>query len=138
MADDRGTVLAVDDDPVILTLLVELATSAGYEVLTAVDGQEAWEALETSYTEIDVILLDRMMPRMGGMELLSLVKRDPRMDQLPVIMQTSSGRLAAPMNSSVSVMRRWIRSRGMRWALSATRVAIRARPNISSRSLSTS
>ncbi len=61
----------------------------GYLIESASDGQEAWEILSADPDRFDVVLLDRSMPRMTGLELLVKIKSDERLRPLPVIMQTA-------------------------------------------------
>lgn len=81
--------LVVDDERFNRELLVANLRSAGYETVTAEDGQQAWHILDQYPADFDVILLDRRMPRMDGMELLAKLKADERLDAIPVIMQTA-------------------------------------------------
>jgi two-component system, cell cycle sensor histidine kinase and response regulator CckA len=60
------TILAVDDDEVILGLLETVLTSAGYKVLTANCGRSAIEVFEKRDSEIDLLLTDVMMPDLTG------------------------------------------------------------------------
>ncbi|MDX1631686.1 MAG: response regulator [Thermoanaerobaculia bacterium] len=80
-------VLVVDDEPQVRELLVVVLEEEGYEVETAEDGLEAWERLQEEKA-IDVVLLDWMMPRMDGLELLGKIKGHPRLQMMPVIMET--------------------------------------------------
>jgi phosphoserine phosphatase RsbU/P len=82
-------VLVVDDERMNREVLVANLRAAGYETVTAEDGQEAWETLARDPDGYDVVLLDRRMPRMDGMELLARLKNDPRLRSIPVIMQTA-------------------------------------------------
>jgi CheY-like chemotaxis protein len=61
-----GTVLLVDDEEVILELTRELLEVMGYRVLTATDGKEAVEVYKKNRDETDIVLLDMVMPNMGG------------------------------------------------------------------------
>jgi CheY-like chemotaxis protein len=61
-----GTVLLVDDEEVILEVGKELLEGMGYQVLTAKDGKEAIEVYKKNLDEIDIVLLDMVMPNMGG------------------------------------------------------------------------
>jgi len=70
-------------------LILEYLEGPGYKLTTAHDGLEAWEVLRARPEDFDVVLLDRMMPRMDGMELLTRIKHDPQLKPLPVIMQTA-------------------------------------------------
>jgi CheY-like chemotaxis protein len=62
------TVLLVDDEPAIRTTMSALLRREGYQVLTAVDGQDALRVFATQPKGIDVVLLDWLMPNMGGHE----------------------------------------------------------------------
>ena len=90
MNEVKKKILAVDDEPNNLRILNYRLTKEGYEVLTAEDGVAGWDILQASYSEIDLVLLDRMMPRMDGMELLDKMKEHPGMCRIPVIMQTAA------------------------------------------------
>ncbi|MFC1628632.1 response regulator [Gemmatimonadota bacterium] len=85
-----GTVLVVDDDKVVLSLITSLLEAAGYEVMQAWDGLEGWEVLSDAWRELDAILLDRNMPGMDGLELLGKIKSDQEMALLPVVMVTAA------------------------------------------------
>ena len=89
LGDNAGTVLIVDDDRVILKLMEAVLTKEGYGILQAEDGDDAWEILQESHEDIDAVLLDRMMPRMDGMEVLRRIKAHPEMEKIPVIMETA-------------------------------------------------
>lgn len=66
----RAMILVVDDDPVILRVVSRLLTGDGYHVLTAPDGQAAWELLQgPPPQQVDLLLTDVRMPHMGGAEL---------------------------------------------------------------------
>lgn len=60
------TILVAEDEEALRVLAVRILESAGYKVLLAADGQEALELFEKHATEIDLLLLDVVMPRMGG------------------------------------------------------------------------
>lgn len=84
----QPTLLVVDDNPADRDLLTEYLGRAGYRVELARDGVEAWEFLARE--AVDVILLDEVMPRMTGMELLRKLKQHPRLALVPVIFQSAS------------------------------------------------
>lgn len=90
MTGARSTrALVVDDERMNREVIVANLRASGYETVTAEDGQQAWEILDRLPDDFDVILLDRRMPRMDGMELLSRLKADERLRHIPVIMQTA-------------------------------------------------
>lgn len=91
MAPSLGRVLVVDDEPFNLEILSEHLQDAGYDVVLAEDGLEGWEILTSQQQGFDAILLDRMMPRMNGMELLARIKQRADLQHVPVIMQTAVG-----------------------------------------------
>ena len=64
----RGTVLFVDDEPMLRECGAEVLASAGFEVLQAKDGIEALEAYRARAADITVVVMDLTMPRLGGLE----------------------------------------------------------------------
>ncbi len=81
------TILIVDDEKNYLTILSAVLEEEGYEVLTALGGQEALEIYKTS--DLDLVVTDMKMPEMDGIELLENIKQlDP---DLPVMMMTAHG-----------------------------------------------
>lgn len=93
MARPKPRVLVVDDDPLSVELILAHLEGSGFLIETASDGAEGWVRLESRPDDFDVVVLDRIMPRMGGMELLRRIKKHPLLAALPVIMQTSAGEL---------------------------------------------
>lgn len=83
-------VMAVDDEEFNLEILIKHLKKAGYECIAVPNGVQAWEYLEKHPNDIDIILLDKMMPGMDGMEVLRKIKADPKHEQITVIMQTAS------------------------------------------------
>ncbi|MGE5547190.1 MAG: SpoIIE family protein phosphatase [Solirubrobacterales bacterium] len=81
--------LVVDDERMNREVVVANLRAAGYETITAEDGVQAWGILDRLPHDFDVVLLDRRMPRMDGMELLGKIKADDRLRGIPVIMQTA-------------------------------------------------
>ena len=81
--------LVVDDHALDRKLLTAYLTPEGYAVETASDGVEAWGKLNAEPERYDVVLLDRTMPRMDGMQLLTRMKEEEHLRMVPVIMQTA-------------------------------------------------
>jgi PAS domain S-box-containing protein len=72
------TVLLVDDEPMVRDLGNEILSSYGYQVVLACDGLEALEIYESRGTDIDLVVLDLIMPKLGGKDTLTgLRKLDP-------------------------------------------------------------
>lgn len=86
-----ATLLLVDDEPFNLEILTEHLQEAGYAIETAADGEEAWQRLMDDAERYDAVLLDRMMPALGGMEVLHRMQANAKLATLPVIMQTAVG-----------------------------------------------
>ena len=80
-------VLVVDDTPDIAKLMMKAVEDQGHEVFLAGDGQFALQMAEAQCP--DVILLDIMMPRMSGIEVLRHLKEDPQLRAIPVILVTA-------------------------------------------------
>jgi len=89
MTTSAPRILIVDDEPFNVEILVEYLEDGGYQLDTAEDGQEAWEKLSAAPDHYDVVILDRMMPRMNGMEVLQKIKQHPVLQSVPVILQTA-------------------------------------------------
>jgi signal transduction histidine kinase/CheY-like chemotaxis protein len=88
-AADGGTgltVLVVDDDPAVHDLLTATLSKENYRLLHARDGAEALEILRK--TPPDIVTLDVMMPKVDGWSVLGMMKSDPALDHIPVIMVT--------------------------------------------------
>lgn len=89
---DSPCVLVVDDHALDRKLLTAHLAPEGYVIETASDGVEAWGMLNAHPQRYDVVLLDRTMPRMGGMQLLAQMKEAETLRMLPVILQTAAAR----------------------------------------------
>ncbi|RMH68423.1 MAG: response regulator [Gemmatimonadetes bacterium] len=79
-------ILVVDDTPTNISLLTYLLEQGGHTVLTATDGIEA---LERVTPDVDVILMDVMMPRMDGIEATKKLKENPETQHIPVAILTA-------------------------------------------------
>ena len=83
------TVLVVDDQPANLRLLDAMLSPRGYQVRTAASGEEALAALKDD--EVDLVLLDIVMPGMDGYEVCRTIREQVDTAYLPVVMVTASG-----------------------------------------------
>ncbi|QFT85341.1 Transcriptional regulatory protein YycF [Halomonas sp. THAF12] len=83
-------VLVVDDEPNIVLSLEFLMQQAGFEVVTAEDGETA--LARVSETRPDLMLLDISLPGIGGFDVLERLRADPDVARLPIIMLTAHGR----------------------------------------------
>jgi CheY-like chemotaxis protein len=87
MAPEQHTVLVVDDDPDLRTMVTLVLESGGYAVREAADGVEAIERLQEELP--DLILLDMRMPRMDGWELGRRVRAMYR-HEIPIVVMTAA------------------------------------------------
>jgi two-component system sensor histidine kinase and response regulator WspE len=79
----RKRVLVVDDSLTVRELERKLIGNGGYEVEVAVDGMDGWNAVRTGH--FDLVVTDIDMPRMDGIELVSLINHDPALKSVPVM-----------------------------------------------------
>lgn len=82
------TILIVDDEPVNLQVLSNQLSLHSYRLICAVDGEDALMKL-SEHPEVDLVLLDIMMPRLSGFEVLKRIRSDFSLYQLPVILLTA-------------------------------------------------
>src|SRR3974377_1499044 len=81
-------ILLVDDDPVVLRMYKDGLVQLGAHVETAEDGLAAIQALRGRTP--DVVVLDLMMPRLSGVEVLKFIRAEARLKDLPVIVLSNS------------------------------------------------
>lgn len=86
----KTKILAVDDEVFNLDILETTLEDAGYEVIRATDGKSALQVI-SSIDNLELIILDRMMPGMDGISVLKTLKTNPKYHSIPVIMQTADG-----------------------------------------------
>lgn len=82
------TILLAEDEIFIRELYERVLRSAGFNVISAIDGVDALQKLQKG---TDLILLDIMMPRMNGIEVLKKLKSDPEFKDIPVVLLTNLG-----------------------------------------------
>lgn len=89
MKDKVKTLLIVDDLLQNLELLTDVFKDS-FNIITAINGGDALGILESKAEEIDVVLLDAIMPKMSGFELLEIMSKNDRFKQIPVIIITAA------------------------------------------------
>lgn len=87
----RWRILVVDDEPMNLEIIGSMLDDPDFVISTAENGAVAWEAMQTATEPPHLVVLDRMMPVMDGIEFLRLMKGDLRFAAIPVIMQSAAG-----------------------------------------------
>ena len=83
---DKTRILVVDDEPAILRLLCTNLKARGYQVTTAMDGEESLEAVQKDF--VDLIILDLMMPRLDGVEACRRIRE---WSEVPIIVLSARG-----------------------------------------------
>ncbi|MGL4172706.1 MAG: response regulator [Actinomycetota bacterium] len=84
-------VLVCDDTDSVRALIVMNLEFEGYEVIEARDGQEALDFLSDPRNQLpDVVTVDALMPRRDGWWTVAMIRNDPRLEHLPVVMVTAS------------------------------------------------
>ena len=86
----KGRILVVDDEIYIVHILDFSLGMEGYEVITALDGEQALEKLKVE--KPDLIVLDIMMPKLDGYETCKILKAEPETKDIPVILLSAKGR----------------------------------------------
>jgi DNA-binding response OmpR family regulator len=79
-----STLLLVEDDKILQELYSERFIAAGFTVVQALDGMQALDLLN-NHPEIQLVLLDIMLPKLSGYDVLAQMKRSPQWKNIPVI-----------------------------------------------------
>ena len=83
-------ILVVDDEPFNLDIVAEYLDEMDFELVMVESGEAAWDELTRPDSSFDLVLLDRMMPGMDGIQVLKKIKGDAELRGIPVIMQTAA------------------------------------------------
>jgi len=86
---DMEKILLIEDEELIIRLLSKKLAAIGYDVSLAMDGREGLEKIKQIVP--DLVLLDIVMPRMGGFEVMAEMKKDEKIAGIPVIIISNSG-----------------------------------------------
>jgi len=82
-------ILIVEDEEIILDLLRRKISQEGYDVSTAKDGQEGLKLMKMM--KPDLVLLDIVMPKMGGFDVMEEMQKDSELKKIPIIVVSNSG-----------------------------------------------
>ncbi|MFA5843601.1 MAG: response regulator [Coriobacteriia bacterium] len=89
MPPPDATILVVEDTELLRRIYHDALSQRGYTVITAADGLECLNTVRS--TVVDLVLLDLVMPRMSGLEVLEAMRNDPRTRDIPVIILSNLG-----------------------------------------------
>lgn len=84
-------ILVVDDEPISLHVLTEFVKDAGFQFDAAENGKVAYALLEQNPDDYAVVVMDRIMPYMSGMEVLKKMQASDKLKKIPVVMLTGLG-----------------------------------------------
>lgn len=79
-------ILLVDDEQTVVDFVEEELKFENYQVITAFDGQQAYQLYQENRTDLDLIILDWMLPKLDGLEVLRRIRKH---DTIPIIMMTA-------------------------------------------------
>jgi DNA-binding response OmpR family regulator len=89
--DNNGLIFLVEDDPFLSSVLQLKLTKEGFKVIRASDGEEAINMLIDQGLKPDLILLDLILPKRNGFEVLETIRQEPMLEKLPVIVISNLG-----------------------------------------------
>ena len=89
--NNKPTVLLIEDDPFLSSVLRMKLEKESFKVIRASDGDEALNFLTEQGVKPDLILLDLILPKKNGFEVLETIRQDPLLEKLPVIIISNLG-----------------------------------------------
>jgi two-component system sensor histidine kinase ChiS len=89
IALEQKTIIIVEDEPDTAEMFAEMLRLNGYRVLSSYGGAAAIGLI--SKEKVDAVVLDLMMPDLSGLEVLSYMRRDPRLSRVPVMIVSAKG-----------------------------------------------
>ena len=91
MINNKPTVLLIEDDPFLSSVLRLKLEKESFKVVRAADGDEALNFLTEQGVKPDLILLDLILPKKNGFEVLETIRQDPLLEKLPVMIISNLG-----------------------------------------------
>ena len=91
MNNNKTTVLLVEDDPFLSSILQLKLEKESFQVVRAGDGEEALNLLIEQRVKPDLVLLDLILPKKNGFEVLENIRQDPLLEKLPIIIISNLG-----------------------------------------------
>ena len=89
--NNKPTILLVEDDPFLSSILQLKLDKENFKTIRAADGEEALNLLTEQGIRPDLILLDLILPKKNGFEVLETIRQDPTLEKLPVIIISNLG-----------------------------------------------
>jgi DNA-binding response OmpR family regulator len=88
---NKPTILLIEDDPFLSSVLRLKLEKESFKVVRAADGEEALNLLTEQGIKPDLVLLDLILPKKNGFEVLETIRQDPLLEKLPVIIISNLG-----------------------------------------------
>ncbi len=88
---EKPTILLVEDDPFLSSILQLKLEKENFKTIRAADGEEALNLLTEQGLKPDAMLLDLILPKKNGFEVLETIRQDPTLEKLPVIIISNLG-----------------------------------------------
>jgi len=85
------TVCIIEDDNFLRELLVRKLESAGFKILAAITGEDGLKIMRETVPNLDIVLLDLVLPGMHGFDVLGEIKKDTKINKVPVIILSNLG-----------------------------------------------
>lgn len=89
--NSKPTILLIEDDPFLSSVLRLKLEKESFRVVRAADGEEALNLLTEQGIKPDLVLLDLILPKKNGFEVLETIRQDPLLEKLPVIIISNLG-----------------------------------------------
>jgi len=89
--NNKPTILLVEDDPFLSSILQLKLDKENFKTIRAADGEEALNLLTEQGIRPDLILLDLILPKKNGFEVLETIRQDPTLEKLPVVIISNLG-----------------------------------------------
>ncbi|MFA5994019.1 MAG: response regulator [Parcubacteria group bacterium] len=86
---EKQTIMVIEDDAFVMDIYQTKLSIEGFDVVGAENGMEALKKLEGGDFMPDLILLDILMPYVNGLEVLERIKKDERLNKIPIILLTN-------------------------------------------------
>jgi predicted Zn finger-like uncharacterized protein len=84
----KKRIIVADDTAFFRIMIADLLSAAGYEVITAVDGEDALDKIKHELPAIDLVVLDMLMPKMDGFQVIEELKREAASENLSILALT--------------------------------------------------
>jgi DNA-binding response OmpR family regulator len=89
--NNQPTILIVEDEPFLASVLQLKLEKDNFKTFRAADGEEAINMLQEQGIKPDIILLDLILPKKNGFEVLEAIRQDPQLEKIPVIIISNLG-----------------------------------------------